>query len=91
VHFSGEENLPQELTGGRALSIDLTVRTKTCDCVWIPEIVWYKDGEVKSAEFRIDGKEFRTIAAVGLERRAWRQDLNTLEWSKTVFDESILE
>ncbi|WP_405957247.1 hypothetical protein [Streptomyces phaeochromogenes] len=91
VRFDHGGALPQELVGGRSLSINLTVETRTCDCVWVPEIVWAKDGEVKTTEFRIDGKDFRTIATIGLERRAWRQDLNTLEWSETVFDESILE
>lgn len=91
VSFEGEEALPQELIGGRTLNIDLTVETRTCDCVWIPEIVWSKDGEVKTTDFRIDGKNFHTIATIGLERRAWQQDLNTLEWSETVFDESILD
>ncbi|MEV5886719.1 hypothetical protein AB0L74_29215 [Streptomyces sp. NPDC052020] len=91
VRFKGKEALPQELVGGRTLNIDLTVETRTCDCVWIPEIVWSKDGEVKTTEFRVNGKNFRTIASIGLERRAWQQDLNTLEWSETVFDESILD
>ncbi|MFF0446226.1 hypothetical protein ACFYT4_07395 [Streptomyces sp. NPDC004609] len=91
VRFRGRDALPQELVGGRALTINLRVNTRTCDCVWVPEIVWSKDGEVKSTEFRIGGKAFRTIATLGLQRRAWQQDLNTLEWSDTVFDETILD
>ncbi|MFI6876106.1 hypothetical protein ACIBL6_22020 [Streptomyces sp. NPDC050400] len=91
VRFAGGSRLPQELVGGRSLHIDLAVETRTCDCVWVPEIVWSKDGETKTTEFRIDGKEFRTIATLGLERRAWKQDLNTRRWTRTVFDESILD
>ncbi|MFJ3667225.1 hypothetical protein ACIPSE_12280 [Streptomyces sp. NPDC090106] len=91
VSFTGSMGVPQELVDMRTLTIDLTVETRTCDCVWIPEIVWSKEGEVYTTEFRIDGKDFRTIATIGLERRAWQQDLNTLEWSETIFDESILE
>lgn len=91
VRFEGKEELPQELVGGRALSIELTVETRSCDCVWVPEIVWSKNGEVKTTEFRTDGKELRTIAPLGLERRAWQQDLNTLKWSRIPFDETILD
>ncbi|MFD9192338.1 hypothetical protein ACFWCA_29430 [Streptomyces phaeochromogenes] len=91
VSFMGGNTLPQELVGGRALNFELTVDTRACDCVWVPEIVWSKDGETKTTEFRIDGKDFRTISTIGLERRAWKQDLNTHKWSKTVFDESILD
>lgn len=91
VSFAGGGTLPQELVGGRTLNFELTVETRTCDCVWVPEIVWSKDGETKTTEFRIDGKDFRTISTTGLERRAWKQDLNTHKWSKTVFDESILD
>ncbi|WP_228031540.1 hypothetical protein, partial [Streptomyces phyllanthi] len=91
VTFDGGETLPQEIVDGRQLAVNLTVETRTCDCLWVPEIVWSKDGEVKTTEFRIDGKDFRTIATDGLERRAWQQDLNTLEWSEIVFDETILD
>ncbi|MFD7546949.1 hypothetical protein [Streptomyces sp. NPDC059816] len=89
VRFEGK-GLPQELVEGKVLSIGITVETRTCDCRWVPEIVWAKDGEVKETEFRIDGKDFRTIATDGLQRRAWKQDLNTRAWTKTVFNESIL-
>ncbi|MFE7216521.1 hypothetical protein ACFU93_43165 [Streptomyces sp. NPDC057611] len=54
VRYSGGPSLPQEITGGRTLSIALTVATD------------------------------------GLPRPAWKQDLNTRQWSVTVFDESIL-
>ncbi|MGX2994942.1 hypothetical protein JNUCC64_11685 [Streptomyces sp. JNUCC 64] len=89
VRFEGE-GLPRELTGGKSLSIGVTVETRTCDCRWVPEIVWAKDGEVKETEFRIDGEDFRTIATDGLPRRAWKQDLNTRVWTGTAFDESVL-
>ncbi|WP_416972705.1 hypothetical protein [Streptomyces sp. 4F14] len=91
VTLTGSVKLPQELFDGRALSIDLAVGTRTCDCVWVPEIVWSKDGKTRTTEFRINGKDFRTIPAEGLERRAWALDGDTREWSETEFDESILD
>ncbi|MFD5553718.1 hypothetical protein ACFWIA_07740 [Streptomyces sp. NPDC127068] len=89
VRFEGK-GLPQELVEGKGLSIGVTVETRACDCRWVPEIVWAKDGEVKETEFRIGGKDFRTLATDGLQRRAWKQDLNTRAWTKIAFDESIL-
>ncbi|MFM9609219.1 hypothetical protein [Streptomyces niveiscabiei] len=91
VSLPGATKLPQELLDGKSLLIDLVVETRTCDCVWIPEIVWNKDGKTRTTEFRLSGKDFRTIPAEGLERRAWEKDQNTQEWSKTAFDESILD
>ncbi|MFB6955743.1 hypothetical protein ACFCYB_01590 [Streptomyces sp. NPDC056309] len=90
VRYSGGPSLPQEITGGRTLSIALTVSTRSADCVWVPELVWAKDGEVRTTEFRIGGRDFHTVAADGLPRLAWKQDLNTRQWSVTVFDESVL-
>ncbi|MFD5509974.1 hypothetical protein ACFWIB_19635 [Streptomyces sp. NPDC127051] len=91
VRVTKGDSLPQELVGGRTLHIDLRVRTRACDCVWVPEIVWGQDGEVHRTEFRIDGKDFHTAATTGLQRRAWTMDLNTMAWSETTFDESILK
>ncbi|QNP68601.1 hypothetical protein IAG44_03340 [Streptomyces roseirectus] len=90
VRFAEGKGLPWEITGGRSLLIDLTVTTRTCDCSWVPEIVWSRDGKVRTLEFRFDGKDFRTIPSRGLERRAWVQDLDTGHWSRTAFDESVL-
>ncbi|MFF4105262.1 hypothetical protein [Streptomyces sp. NPDC001903] len=91
VRVTEGSSLPQELADGRTLHIDLRVRTRACDCVWVPEIVWGQDGKVHSTEFRIDGKDFHTAATTGLQRRAWVMDLNTMAWSERPFDESILK
>ncbi|MEU6005121.1 hypothetical protein [Streptomyces sp. NPDC047453] len=90
VRHSGGPSLPQEITGGRTVSIALTVSTGGADCVWMPELVRAKDGEVKTTEFRIGGRDFHTVATDGLPRPAWKQDLHTRQWSVTVFHESIL-
>ncbi|MFB7108508.1 hypothetical protein [Streptomyces sp. NPDC056291] len=90
VRYSGGPSLPQEITGGRTLSIALTVSTRSADCVWVPELVRAKDGEVRTTEFRIGGRDFHTVATDGLPWPPWKQDLNTRQWSVTVFDESIL-
>ncbi|MFE2553865.1 hypothetical protein ACFXGI_35900 [Streptomyces sp. NPDC059355] len=91
VRVTAGSSLPQELADGRTLHIDLRVRTRACDCVWVPEIVWGQDGKVHRTEFRIDGKDFHTAATTGLQRRAWVMDLNTMAWSERAFDESILK
>ncbi|MFF0216641.1 hypothetical protein [Streptomyces vinaceus] len=91
VRVTEGDPLPQELVGGRTLHIDLRVRTRACDCVWVPEIVWGQDGEVHTTEFRIDGKDFHTAATTGLQRRAWKMNPDTMAWSQATFDESILK
>ncbi|MEU5582986.1 hypothetical protein ABZ791_35925 [Streptomyces huasconensis] len=91
VELSAQTPLPQELLDGRTLTIDLTVETRTCDCTWVPEITWVKDGTAHRTEFRIRGDALRTIPSAGLQRLAWEQDPNTQKWSVTSFDETILD
>ncbi|MEU7103979.1 hypothetical protein ACFQ2B_34640 [Streptomyces stramineus] len=72
VTTGGTASIPWEITGGRTLEVDLTVSTRGCDCSWVPEIVWAKDGEVHTTQWLDDGLPFRTIPSAGYRRTAWK-------------------
>ncbi|MCD9195103.1 hypothetical protein [Streptomyces albireticuli] len=98
---TGELSFPVEITGGRTLAVDLTVATRRCDCSWVPEIVWAKDGEVRTTPwFDKGGLPFRTIPSAGYRRVAWKllyandvgnPGLTEDKWVPVPFDERILD
>ncbi|MBB5119381.1 hypothetical protein AF335_20800 [Streptomyces eurocidicus] len=98
---TGKTAFPLEITGGRTLAVDLTVATKHCDCTWVPEIVWAKDGEAHTTPWLDKGDlPFRTIPSAGYRRVAWKllyandiadPGLTEDKWVPVPFDERILE
>lgn len=71
VLTGGTASLPWEITGGRTLDVKLTVSTQQCDCTWVPEITWVKDGEVHTTQWLEGDVPFRTIPSAGYRRSAW--------------------
>ncbi|MEV8553824.1 hypothetical protein AB0L04_28935 [Streptomyces glaucescens] len=97
VLTSGTATLPWEITDGRMLEVQLTVSTRRCDCTWVPEIIWAKDGKVHTTQWLQEGAPFRTIPSAGYQRIAWelkyegQPGIEEDTWQPLPFDERLLD
>ncbi|MGW0314057.1 hypothetical protein [Streptomyces flavidovirens] len=97
VLTGGTATLPWEITDGRTLEVKLTVSTKQCDCTWVPEIIWAKDGKVHTTQWLAEGVPFRTIPSASYQRSAWElkyegePGFKEDTWQPVPFDERLLD